>query len=208
VPLELFSSSTTTTLTHSPTMSSSPPLPKPEGINLIVCDVDGTLLDSHHGLPETNPTHVVLRRIRDTHPNLPIVVSTGKPYPATAGLRSQLSLDNFNAIHLNGNVIYAPDGTVISQTGLDTSVVLAVYEVLKEAGISLFVYDTDRPWQVLPYKTVGDKPWDEILAKYGEDVQSIDRAEEAMARVRSGEFKVVKLCSFEIESYIPSTSSF
>jgi hydroxymethylpyrimidine pyrophosphatase-like HAD family hydrolase len=186
-------------------MSVAKPLPTAEDIKLIVCDVDGTLLDSDHLLPETSPTYKVLRRIRDTMPDLPVVISTGKPYPAAAVLRQQLSLDGFNAVHLNGNVLYAPGGSVISQTGLDTSIVLEVYDRLKEAGMSFFVYDTDRPWQVLPFATVGDKTWDQVLRSYGEDCQPLSRAEEIMPKVRSGEVKVVKMAICEIESYLPST---
>lgn len=186
------------------TSTAASPLPKLEEIKLIVSDVDGTLLDSKHELPSSNLNHVILRRIRTEHPSLPIVISTGKPYPATESLREQLDLNGFNAIHLNGNVLYAPGGRIISQTGLDTKLVLEVYETLKKAGTSLFIYDTDRPWHVLPFATAGDKPWDSALRAYGEDVQMLDRAEEAMDRIRSGEFKVVKMAVCEIESYLPS----
>jgi hydroxymethylpyrimidine pyrophosphatase-like HAD family hydrolase len=189
-----------------------PPLPRVSDIKLIVSDVDGTLLDSHHELQSSNPTHIVLRRIRQAHPSLPIVLSTGKPYPATAVLRDQLDLHPFHAVHLNGNVIYAPsnpvtkeEGKILSQTGLDADVVLAVYDTLKKAGISLFIYDVGGPWHVLPFKTVGDIPWDVALRAYGEDVQTIDRAEEAMARVKNGEFKVVKMAVCEVAEYLPST---
>jgi hypothetical protein len=191
-------------------MSTTLALPKPEDIRIIVSDVDGTLLDSHHVLPETNPTYAVLRRLRTARPDLPIVLSTGKPYPATANLRETFNLYEFNAIHLNGNVLYAPGrpGSVISQTGLDAALVLDMYATCKSAGISLFVYDTDRPWQVLPCKTDGPVPWDIALRAYGEDLQTLARAEEAMRKVRSGEMRVVKMCVCEAESYLPSTSAF
>jgi hypothetical protein len=180
-------------------------LPKPEDIRLIVSDVDGTLLDSAHTLPESSPTYSVLRRLRAARPELPIVLSTGKPYPATAGLRAALGLDGFPAVHLNGNVLYAPHGRLVSQTGLDAAVVLALYDAARAARMSLFVYDTDRPWHVLPCATpgVGGVPWDTALRAYGEDLQGLERAEEAMARVRSGAMHVVKMAVCEAPEYLP-----
>jgi hypothetical protein len=191
-------------------MTTLPPLPKAKDIRLIVSDVDGTLLDSHHLLPETSPTYTILRRLRAARPDLPIVLSTGKPYPATSDLRETFDLYGFNAIHLNGNVLYAPGrpGSVISQTGLDAALVLDMYETCKKAGISLFVYDTDRPWQVLPCKTEGPIPWHQALRAYGEDLQTLARADEAMGMVESGEMRVVKMCVCEAEAYLPSTSTF
>lgn len=167
----------------------------------------GTLLDSHHTLPTSNPTHRVLRRIRDAYPYLPIVVSTGKQYLATASLRAQLDLHPFYACHLNGNVIYNPDGSILSETGLDLPVVLAVYERMRAEGFSLFLYDYDKVYQVLPWKTdVESSLWADKLRGYGEHVVSYSEAEVVMAKVRSGEIKVVKMAVCEAEAALPGAS--
>jgi hypothetical protein len=186
-------------------MSTFPPLPKAEDIRLIVSDVDGTLLDSTHALPEHSPTYIVLRRLRAAHPDLPIVLSTGKPYPVTARLRAALDLHAFPAVHLNGNVLHALGGAILSQTGFSTETVLKVYEAARADGMSLFLYDTERPWQVLPCATPGEAgvPWDAALRAYGADLQSLDRAEEAMERVRDGTMQVVKMSVCEAPAYLP-----
>ncbi|EIN08129.1 hypothetical protein PUNSTDRAFT_69184, partial [Punctularia strigosozonata HHB-11173 SS5] len=168
----------------------------------------GTLLDSHHELPVTNPTHKVIRRIRADHPTLPIVISTGKQYTATASLREQLDLHPFNACHLNGNVIYNPDGSVIMDSGLDIGVVNEVYADMKNRGVSLFLYDYERVHQVL-YGANDDHPgiWAQKLRGYGETVLEYTEAEsmEIMDKVTKGAIKVIKMAVCQDEEALPAT---
>jgi hydroxymethylpyrimidine pyrophosphatase-like HAD family hydrolase len=164
----------------------------------------GTLLDSHHVLPPTSPTFTVLRRIRATHPELPIVISTGKQYPATASLRLALDLAPFPACHLNGNVVYAPTGAILHETTLALPVVEQVFAACRDAGVSLFLYDRERVYHVLPFKTFTDAQAESLLRAYGEDVVELAEAEEVMRKVQAGETKVTKMGVCEVEEYIPS----
>jgi hydroxymethylpyrimidine pyrophosphatase-like HAD family hydrolase len=163
----------------------------------------GTLLDSHHSLPTTNPNYTVLRRIRQEHPHLPIVISTGKQWPSTAPIRDALDLHPFFACHLNGSVIYAPGGEILYRRGLDSATVLSVYDRLKYEGISLFLHDNNRVYQVLPFKTGDNDYWTSKLRVYGQNVLDLTGADEIMEKVKSGDISVVKMEICELEDAIP-----
>lgn len=176
-------------------------------IYLLLNSFSGTLLDSHHTLPTTNPTHTVLRRIRSAYPDLPIVVSTGKAWSATTDLRAQLDLHAFPACHLNGNVLYRPDGSIFAESGLDQATALAIFDAMQAAGFSLFIYGHEKTYQVLPWRTDPESAaWADRLRGYGEHVVGLDQAEEVMRQVRSGELKVVKMAVCEDEALLPGVS--
>ena len=108
---------------------------------------------------------------------------------------------------MNGNVIYNPDGSILSETGLGLPVVLSVYERMRAEGFSLFMYDYDKVYQVLPWKTdVESSLWADKLRGYGENVVGYGEAEVVMAKVRSGEIKVVKMAVCEDEAELPGAS--
>ncbi|TGZ82124.1 HAD-like protein [Ascodesmis nigricans] len=189
------------------------PLPSPTSIQLIVSDVDGTLLDSHHTLPPTNPTYQVLSRIRTEFPTLPIIISTGKQHPSTAELRRDLNLESFPSIHLNGNVTYAPNGGgVVRESRLTAATVRGVFKELrkdvtedKEQEKALFAYDYDVVWQILGTE---DDGWARVLRGYGEDVRVLEKEEEREAFVRgveSGERRIFKLAVCEEEAPLAVT---
>jgi Cof subfamily protein (haloacid dehalogenase superfamily) len=164
--------------------------PTPMDIKMIVSDVDGTLLDSHHLLPTTNPTHKIIRKIREVYPDLPVIISTGKQYRSTAELREQLDLHKFPCCHLNGNVIYNPKGEVVSESGLDKSIVRRVYYEMKAIGTSVFVYDYTTVYQL--YHGEGDSgQWAQILRGYGELV--VEGAEGIMEKIEAGELNPIKM---------------
>jgi len=72
-------------------MSSSTLLPTPEDIELIISDVDGTLLTSDHKIhPRTLNAFRVLRKKR---PGLPIIIASGKQYESCRWIRDVLELD-------------------------------------------------------------------------------------------------------------------
>jgi Cof subfamily protein (haloacid dehalogenase superfamily) len=198
-----------------PTTTTSRPFPTPSDVTLIVADVDGTLLDSQHTLPESSPTHVALRRIRASHPELPIVLSTGKQHANTAGLRAQLDLHRFPSCHLNGNLIYNPDGSLLFENYLPPGLVRRVYALLSReeeeeeggAGVGVFCYDHERVFQLVGSEE-GDG-WAATLRGYGEDVVVLSApgatsaaAEEFLARVDRAEVKVVKMAVCQVEAQI------
>jgi hydroxymethylpyrimidine pyrophosphatase-like HAD family hydrolase len=204
-------------------LHSRKPLPKASDIQLIVCDVDGTppvlvaqlddcqhstgtLLDSQHRLSPTSPTHTILRRIRSTYRDLPIVISTGKTYHATAELRLQLDLSPFPASHHNGNLIYAASGEIIHESVVSPVVVDEVYAACRAIGASLFITDRDRAYHVLPVKTFTDEQVARLKRGLGEEVVELARAEESMRRVRTGDLKVFSMAVVEAPSYLACAS--
>jgi hydroxymethylpyrimidine pyrophosphatase-like HAD family hydrolase len=164
------------------------------------------LLDSQHQLQPTNPNFTVLRRIRTEYPQLPIILSTGKQWTSTAKQRDDLDLHPFYACHLNGNVIYRPGGEVLYQGGLELPTVLDVYDRMQRDGMSLFLYDNERVYHVLPFKTGEADYWSKKLRGYGERVTELAEAEEVMRKVRAGEIKVVKMAVCVEENAVPGTS--
>lgn len=92
---------------------------------------------------------------------------------------------------------------MLSQSGLDLPIVLAVYERMKAEGISLFLYDKERVYHVLPFKTGDEDYWSKKLRAYGEQVSELAEADKVMAKVQSGQIKVVKMAVCEEESVIP-----
>ena len=186
-----------------------PPLPAASAIKMIVADVDGTLLDSSHRLPLTSPTYRVLRRIRSQHPQLPIVVSTGKQHRSTAQLRELLDLHAFPCCHLNGNVVYssspsggeegAPEaaaGRILCESGLETDVVGAVLREMADANTTLFVYDHTTVYQL--FRGRGDVgQWARLLRSYGElvvdDCDDRDDRDDLVEAVARGDIRAIKM---------------
>jgi len=197
---------TTTTMSTTTTTTPSRPFPTPSDVTLIVTDVDGTLLDSRHTLAETSRTHLALRRLRATHPELPIVLSTGKQRGSTAALRAQLDLHRFPACHLNGNLIYRADGSLLLENYLPPGLVRRVYALLSEEGgdgVGVFCYDHARVFQLVGFEEDG---WAAKLRGYGEDVVVLSAAAELfLARVDRAEVKVVKMVVCQAEAQIAGT---
>lgn len=159
--------------------------PRPEDISLIVSDVDGTLLDSHHKLHPR--TFHALKWLRINKPELPIVIATGKQRTSVREIRGPLDLDVFPASHLNGCVVYQPQGKVQAEVGLDTTVLVQLFHEFSAAKVSLFFYDREKVYELCGK----DGPvWGDILRGYGEHVVSVD--ETFIDSITSGEIKIIK----------------
>jgi hydroxymethylpyrimidine pyrophosphatase-like HAD family hydrolase len=107
---------------------------------------------------------------------------------------------------LNGNVIYSPTGAIIRESALELAVVKEVYNACRDAGISLFLYDRERNYHVLPFRTVTTEAGDRLLRAYGEDVVDLAQAQGVMEKVWAGELTIIKMAICEVEEHIPSTS--
>lgn len=171
----------------------SPPLPKREDIKLIASDVDGTLLDHHHKFHEKN--FEVLRRIRDTYPELPICFATGKQRCATEEIRRRLDLDVFPAAHLNGCIVYRGSGIVEYEVSLSWEMLSEIIDLCKKEDFSLMIYDYDYVHCVHYAKHDPEASYARQLAEYGEWVKNYT-AEEIPAVIeqfKSGKNKAIKL---------------
>jgi hydroxymethylpyrimidine pyrophosphatase-like HAD family hydrolase len=189
-------------------------LPRAADVQLIITDVDGmppfplctrtaadefigTLLDSRLGFPHTSPTYSVLRRIRSTHPDVPIVISTGKTIRAAAHLRRDLDLAPFPTCHLNGNLVYASTGEIIHESTLLLPVIEKVYETCRAAALSLCLFDRDRVYHVLPFGTISVEKANRLFRGYGEEIVELQEADDVMRRVRDGAINVISMAVCE-----------
>jgi hypothetical protein len=83
-----------------PVIPSPGPYPMPSDIDLIITDVDGTLLTSKHTIHPR--TLNALRAIRKIRPDLPVVIASGKQYDSCRFIRDSLGLDDLAHFDLDG----------------------------------------------------------------------------------------------------------
>lgn len=115
-------------------------LPSPQDIKLIVSDVDGTLLTSEHTLhPKTVSAFTKLRK---AHPDLPIVIASGKQYQSCVGIRQSLGLpDHFPAIHLNGALVHEGPNKFLVSGVLEPKT--AMHIIAETTAFGTFVFTED-----------------------------------------------------------------
>ncbi|TPX72109.1 hypothetical protein SpCBS45565_g00711 [Spizellomyces sp. 'palustris'] len=172
----------------------------PDDIKLIVSDVDGTLLNSHHRLHPR--TRSAILHLRKTRPDLPFIIATGKPYAALAEVREELNLSDFPCIHLNGCMVYGPGGSMMRQDALDSTVVLQMVDMLRPMNKSTYLYVQDEVFEVIkdPVGRNG-KAWLDVLRGFGEDVKPAPDG--ILDHVREGQVKVQKVVVLADEKDVP-----
>jgi Cof subfamily protein (haloacid dehalogenase superfamily) len=110
-------------------------MPSSRPIRLIVTDLDGTLLDSHHRV--TPFTERVLREAI-AHRVL-FTAATGKTFLATTGLIEQFGIQ-IPMICNNGTSIHGPDGTVLHEDPLPSEYAAESIQMARAAGLTPIVY--------------------------------------------------------------------
>ncbi|CCG81225.1 Putative uncharacterized protein [Taphrina deformans PYCC 5710] len=166
-------------------MSAVVSVPRPEEIDLIISDVDGTLLDSHHRLHPR--TYHALDWLRRNKPQLPIVIATGKQRSAVGEIRTPLNLDVFPASHLNGCVVYQPHGKVQVEVGLDLEILIKLYTEYHAAQVTMLYYDRDRVYEVPGSDGL---VWGEKMRGFGEHVHTVDAS--FIDKIKDGSVNIIK----------------
>jgi|LGOV01.1.fsa_nt_gb Cof subfamily protein (haloacid dehalogenase superfamily) len=110
---------------------------------VIVCDLDGTLLDSEHSLSEK--TKKEIRRVSNL--GIKVILATGRHYIDVRGVAKQLELDTC-VIGSNGTRAYSGDGKRLIMHNLDTSVIDVMMDYKLPEGIHLNIYQ-GKEWLVL-----------------------------------------------------------
>jgi Cof subfamily protein (haloacid dehalogenase superfamily) len=123
-------------------------------IDLIVVDIDGTLLNSKHELSERNTTALKAA----IEKGVKVVLATGKTRASANTLIEQLGLTT-PGIYNQGLAIYNPDGKIIYQKTLDPAVARQVITFAEDRGFDVVAYSGSR----LLVRTL--KPGAEELAK-------------------------------------------
>ena len=140
-------------------------LPLPEDIKLIITDVDGTLLTSEHTIHPR--TLSAFHKLRATHPNLPIVIASGKQYNSCLWIRDALRLPpHFPAIHCNGALIYGGvSGDSLTEFSASLPPAVVAHIVDGTTNFGTFVFTEDAAVLVSPGTGVHKKDWCDIAGR-------------------------------------------
>jgi len=110
---------------------------------LVVCDLDGTLLDHH-----SSPVRGVLRAVAALRAAaVPVVICTGRAVAPTRALAVQLGLEHSVAIAYHGAVVVdVAGGRWLARLDLPRQAVGPAVAALHHAGATLTAYVDDERW--------------------------------------------------------------
>ncbi|PFH32840.1 Cof family hydrolase subfamily protein [Besnoitia besnoiti] len=103
-------------------------------IRAVVTDLDGTFLNSSHGVSQGNIA--ACRRLRDKH--IACVFATGRPHVGTVKcigpekLEAMGMPDAYPGVYMNGCVVYGPTGDLLHAEYLDANLQKAAMQLLEE----------------------------------------------------------------------------
>jgi hydroxymethylpyrimidine pyrophosphatase-like HAD family hydrolase len=168
--------------------------PSPNDIDLIVSDVDGTLLDTKHQIHERTVNAIL--KLREKHPTLPIVIASGKQQNSCIPIREQLKLlPSFPATHCNGAIVYGGEsGGIVQIDALDKNTVLYIIEAAKRFGT--FIFSDTELYLVSQGEGINKKDWCKIAGNYDTGIRDMTdevQRREILGKVESGEFQVLKV---------------
>lgn len=106
-----------------------------DSIQLIVLDIDGTLLNSQHQMTER--TETVLKAVLAQ--GVKIVLATGKTFPSAKDLIARLGLTT-PGIFNQGLVIVQPDGRITYQRTLEADICRRIITYAEDRGFDVIAY--------------------------------------------------------------------
>lgn len=108
-------------------------------IRLVAIDLDGTLLNSRHGLSERNRSAIeaALRL------GVEVVIATGKTRQSAEGLIDSLGIKS-PGIYMQGLITYNADGSVRSRIVMANRTVLSIIALGDEFGFGALAYSDNR----------------------------------------------------------------
>lgn len=166
-------------------------------------DVDGTLLDSKHQLPQ--PLLSSIAHIRATKPDFPIVIASGKQKPSVDFIRKAFNLpDNFPAAHCQGAAIYAgPTLDLVTEalTSVPGRLIVELLEGEYMRNRSCFAFTHDTVYNInhdlVPEKA---KEWTALASKYDTniiEIHDLEKRSDIINDIAEGRTTILKitLCS-------------
>ncbi len=108
-------------------------------IELVVIDLDGTLLDSNHRMSDR--TETVLKQVMAQ--GVKVVIATGKTHASAVDVIKRLNLDT-PGIYNQGLVVVYPDGRANSLHSLDPDLVRRVVTFAEDRGFVVVAYSLSR----------------------------------------------------------------
>lgn len=104
-------------------------------IKLIVVDLDGTLLNSHHQMSERNEK--ILRAALDQ--GIQVMLATGKTYYSARHIIDKLNLTT-PGVYVQGLVVHNADGSIRYQQTLDPNLARRVITFAEDRGFTVLIY--------------------------------------------------------------------
>lgn len=108
-------------------------------IKLIAVDLDGTLLDSNHQIGERSGKALKAAMEKGVQ----VVIATGKSIRGAQVVIDQLKLKTPGVFN-QGTTIYRADGTLLTETTMDKSLVRQILTFAEDRGFQVAVYSRDR----------------------------------------------------------------
>jgi len=108
-------------------------------IRLLVCDVDGTLVDQHKQL--TPATIAAVARVRDA--GIGFTIISARPRSGMLPIADALAIDAAMAA-FNGGIVFRRDGTVDSHVTIDAGVARGMFDLVGDASVDRWVFADDR----------------------------------------------------------------
>ena len=170
-------------------------LPAPQDIELIVCDVDGTLLTDAQDVHPV--TMSAFARLREERPDLPIIIASGKEYGSCLPVRKALGIpvgdaNGFPAIHGNGSLLHAGDGSLLEIFPISPKIVCSILESM--VNYATFVHTATQTIYVNPESS---RDWMAVARKYygntSMDSSWPDERSALLKRVLVGELPIIKV---------------
>ncbi|MCB8944849.1 MAG: HAD family hydrolase [Ardenticatenaceae bacterium] len=110
-----------------------------KSIQLVITDLDGTLLNSHGEVSAANEQ--ALRQCLAQ--GIPVTIATGKTRHSALKIINKLNLPT-PGVFIQGLIICAADGTVLAQQQLGMDIVEQVVPFVQEHGVDVFAYCHER----------------------------------------------------------------
>ena len=110
---------------------------------VVVCDLDGTILDNNHSL--SKETESEIKRVSGL--GIKVILATGRHYIDVKGIAKQLDLDTC-IIGSNGTRAYSGDGEMLIMHNLDRRVVELMLNYNLPSDVHLNIYQ-GKEWLVL-----------------------------------------------------------
>ena len=110
-----------------------------DGATLVVCDVDGTLVDKQKTL--TDATVAAVKRLTDA--GIGFTIISARPMSGMMPIADRLALDGPMGA-FNGGLVFRRDGSVAEHHMIPEAVARGVFEVAEGAAVDRWVFADDR----------------------------------------------------------------
>ena len=108
-------------------------------IQLIITDLDGTLLNSHGQVSTANEQAMRQAIVK----GIPVTIATGKTRYSALNIINKLKLPT-PGVFIQGLIICAANGTLLHQQQLGMDIIEQVVPFVQEAGVDIFAYCHER----------------------------------------------------------------